>query len=387
MLSPREVDGLCDRLGLSAEARTIIETVRSSPPARRVRSAAGNVAVRYASHKMGVTIQAESHRVELAGLYEYEHDRRVLEFYDQPPAIKLVYLAKNGRQVSVWHTPDYFVLRADSIGWEEWKTDEGLERLSQTMPDRYYRDAAGRWRCSPGERFAEQLGLRYGLRLSSEIDWVLQRNLRFLDDYLCKPPMVEQHTVQTVLAMVEQRPGLGLAELLSTLGEAHADDIYALIATERIFVDLHAAPLAEPEQVQLFRDHETAGAYALTAKASALSGASPAAAQQHLTEASPADLREANRRHAIITPYLAGMAATSSTASARTIRRWLAQWRLAEISCGCGYIGLLPKWRQLHRRTRASFDMRTTVLASSRLPDVRGLELPPRQHPSTGNSA
>src|SRR5205085_12328499 len=41
MLSPREVDGLCDRLGLSAEARTIIETVRSEPPARRVRSAAG----------------------------------------------------------------------------------------------------------------------------------------------------------------------------------------------------------------------------------------------------------------------------------------------------------------------------------------------------------
>ena len=43
---------------------------------------------------MGVTIQAESHRVELAGLYEYEHDRRVLEFYDQPPSIKLVYQAK-----------------------------------------------------------------------------------------------------------------------------------------------------------------------------------------------------------------------------------------------------------------------------------------------------
>ncbi len=191
MLSAHEVARLCERLGLSGEAMAIVDTIRSSPPTRRVRSAAGNVSVRYPSRKMGVTIQAESHRVELAGLYEYEHDQQVLEFYDQPPAIKLIYQAKNGRQVGVWHTLDYFVLRADGIGSEEWKTDGGLERLNQTMPHRYCRDAVGHWRCPPGERFAAQFGLVYRLRSSSEIDWVLQRNLRFLNDYLIKPPAVE----------------------------------------------------------------------------------------------------------------------------------------------------------------------------------------------------
>ncbi len=69
-----------------------------------------------------------SHAVELAGLYEYEHDDETLEFYDQPPAIKLVYAANNGQQVGVWHTPDYFVIRSEAIGWEEWKTEAGLER-------------------------------------------------------------------------------------------------------------------------------------------------------------------------------------------------------------------------------------------------------------------
>src|SRR5260370_41778962 len=117
MLATHELARLCEALGLSADARAIIQTIRSSPPARRVRSAAGNVAVRYPSRKMGVTIQSESPRVELAGLYEYEHDDTTLEFYDQPSAIKLVYEAKNGRQVGVWHTPDYFVLRSDAIGW------------------------------------------------------------------------------------------------------------------------------------------------------------------------------------------------------------------------------------------------------------------------------
>src|SRR5437763_15836733 len=108
MLTDHELARLCERLALSAEARAVIEAIRSSPPARRVRSAAGNVSVRYPSRKMGVTIQAESHRVELAALYEYEHDPRTLEFYDQPPPIKLVYQAANGRRVGVRHTPDYF---------------------------------------------------------------------------------------------------------------------------------------------------------------------------------------------------------------------------------------------------------------------------------------
>src|SRR5438132_4363670 len=117
MLATHELSRLCERLGLSAEARAIIDSIRSSPPARRVRGAAGNVTVRYPSRKMGVTIQAESHRNELPGIYEYEHDPKTLEFYDQPPRIKLTYPDRNGRPIGVWHTPDFFVIRADGVGW------------------------------------------------------------------------------------------------------------------------------------------------------------------------------------------------------------------------------------------------------------------------------
>jgi len=57
MLATHELARLCERLGLSAEARTIVETIRSLPPTRRVRSAAGNVSARYPSRKMRVTIR------------------------------------------------------------------------------------------------------------------------------------------------------------------------------------------------------------------------------------------------------------------------------------------------------------------------------------------
>jgi hypothetical protein len=56
---------------------------------------------------MGVTIQFESHRVELAFIYQLEHDSSVLEYYDQPPSIPLAYDASNGRRLSVLHTPDF----------------------------------------------------------------------------------------------------------------------------------------------------------------------------------------------------------------------------------------------------------------------------------------
>ena len=55
--------------------------------------------------------EAESHRVELAAIYELEHDGEVLEYCDQPPAIKLHYQSAAGRRLGVLHTADYFVIR------------------------------------------------------------------------------------------------------------------------------------------------------------------------------------------------------------------------------------------------------------------------------------
>src|SRR2546425_9080121 len=144
------------------------------------------------------------------------------------------------------------------------ETEEGLERLAETMPHRYSRDAVGQWRCPPGERFAEPFGLFYRLRSSAEIDWVFQRNLRFLEDYLGSDvPPLSKHIAEAILALVGQQPGMHLDELVVDLGETSADDVYALIASNRLYVDLHTVALAEPERVRLFRDTEIARACAV----------------------------------------------------------------------------------------------------------------------------
>ena len=131
-------------------SRATINQVRSAAPSRRVRGGRSNVSGRYPSRKMGMTVQFESHRVELAGIYEMEHDAGVLEYYDQPPPIKLDYESAAGKNLGVVHTPDFFVIRDAEAGWEEWKTEEDLQRLSEHNPNRYCPGQDGRWCCPPG---------------------------------------------------------------------------------------------------------------------------------------------------------------------------------------------------------------------------------------------
>ena len=163
MLNEADYLDWCVRLGLIETTRATVTAVRSHNPARRVGGGRQNVSGRYPSRKMGITIQFESHRVELPFVYEMEHDPGVLEYYDQPPSIPLAYRAANGRRLSVMHTPDYFVLRRDSAGWIECKTQEDLEKLAIKSPHRFLRDNDGNWRCPPGEAHASALA-RFGLQ-------------------------------------------------------------------------------------------------------------------------------------------------------------------------------------------------------------------------------
>jgi putative transposase len=90
----------------------------AAPPARRVTSRANNVSGAYPSLKMGMTIQFESHTVELWSIYLMEHNPDVLEYFDQLYTFKLRYQDKSGKKMQGHYcTPDFLVLRR--VGFEE----------------------------------------------------------------------------------------------------------------------------------------------------------------------------------------------------------------------------------------------------------------------------
>jgi len=254
MLTEQQYVRWCRSLGFTQQTKKLLDQIRAAPPARRVGGGRTNVTGRYPSRKMGVTIQFESHSNELAAVLEYEHDPECLEFYDQPqPRLLLEYQAQNGRRVRVLHTADFFVLRRHAAGWVECKTEPDLLSLAARSPARFQHASDGSWHCPPGEQYASQFGLRYELRSSRDINAVYRRNLEFLEDYLRgRTPTVSDGARQALVEVVRTHPGITLAALLRLAEPCGADDVYGLIATAQLYVDLHTVALVEPAGVQVF---------------------------------------------------------------------------------------------------------------------------------------
>jgi putative transposase len=410
VLEADELDAWFQRLDTPEPTRSLITYIRSSGPSRRVGGGRSNVSGRYPSRKMGVTVQFESHRVELAAVYEMEHDATALEYFDQPPPIKLDYESAAGKRMGVLHTPDFFVIRHGEAGWEEWKTEEDLRRFSERNPNRYSVGEDGRWCCPPGVAFAERLGLYYRIRSSAEIDWVFQRNIQFLEDYLrVDSATISPASHEIAIAHVLATPGLSLEDLLQlTQGSVPPDDVFGMIAANALYVDLRVAPLAEPSRVVVFVTPEAASKAGgdgarkphLFSSAALRCGSTvtwdgriwnvvnigetsvgllsedqrltelpvtafesfvrqnriavaptdlghASAARERLSQASEIDLRVAIPRARLISQYLdAGRLPTKTEAPMRTFYRWLARYRQAEASYGSGFLGLLPQHRR-----------------------------------------
>ncbi|MEQ2528859.1 TnsA endonuclease N-terminal domain-containing protein [Bacillaceae bacterium CLA-AA-H227] len=257
MLNLVEFDAWIENNNFLEKTKKEIERIRSAPPSRRVGGGKNNVSGRFSSNKMGVTIQFESHKVELSGVYLMEHDDNVLEYYDQPPILKLpYYTGKNGNKIPINKTPDFFVIEKSKAYWVEWKTEKELIKLSQKNPERYYKEN-GNWVFAPGKEYAEELGLEFIVRSSDEIDWIAIRNIKYLEDYIIREYDIENSKIEKIKEVITKFPGITLKELIeSAEGEYSIDDIYALIVKKVIFVDIYTALLREPENVKIFLNNE-----------------------------------------------------------------------------------------------------------------------------------
>jgi putative transposase len=396
-MTPEAFHTWSQRLRFSSETEALIASIRSSPPVRRVSGRANNVTGRYPSPKMGMSIQFESEHVEFWAIYGMERDEDVLEFYDQSSRIPLSYRAKSGHRTTQWHTPDFFVLRRESAGWEEWKPADSLDTLAAEKPARYQQAGTGQWHCPPGEAYAEHLGLTYRLRSSAEFHPLEIQNLKFLQDFWAHevPPNLEQEAL--TLTHIQAHPGIPLSELLATYPNLAVDVIWTLLSTRRVFTDLSATLLMRHEYVTLYVEerqvpnvHQGELAHLSTPLPDAplawdgrlwriegwgevvhlrpevgeplampqaefehlkregslwvVGSASPSPmtpeVRQLLAQASKRAQQEANRRMTHMLAYARG---EPTTASRRSVQRWWKAFQQAKEEHGCGYLGLLDR--------------------------------------------
>src|SRR5260370_12120046 len=263
----RPLDGIAllaysRRLKLSKEAYELLTRIRSSPPSRTPGARRGNMPVWYPSKKMHCIIKAESTKVEFPFLLTAEHDDDVLEVWDQPPSIPLEYLDKHGHLQRPMHTADYFVFRYRECGWVECKPGQELLKQAEKRPNRYKLDEHGVWRCPPGEAFAARYGLTYQVWSSDQINWAVQENSRFLEDYYqdLGGVTVPETTLEILNQMVEDHPGITLADLHKASPDVPADLINVAIAKQALYVDLSRYRLSEPWHTPVFRTRALARA-------------------------------------------------------------------------------------------------------------------------------
>jgi putative transposase len=268
-LSDEEFERLFLSLGLAQEARDYANRIRNSEPVRLVRSGKKNVKGRYSSRKMCLTIQFESHTCELPYIIDIEYNQEdVLEYYDQPDTYAIEFKNRNNRNVRPTYTPDFFVIRKTGMEFVECKTEEELLKLANEQPWKY-----GKWHCPPAEKHAERYGFRHVVVSTAEFDRTHIRNTVFLEDYLDEDtPPVAEDILQKVVAIISNEPGISLSNLLERVFDAGAtaDDVYTMIATGDIYVDLSFEPLVNRERVWVYPSKEAADANAPDAQHSLL---------------------------------------------------------------------------------------------------------------------
>lgn len=247
---------------LSDEAVQQIRRIRESAPSRRVEGHKSNVSGSYPSKKMGQTIQYESHKVELLFIQLCEHSNDILEYYDQPPPVKLFYPLHNGRATAAMKTFDFFVLKRDgTAGWVECKSEDELLRLSEEK-GRYQKAPDGTWIFPPGEEYAFPLGLTVTVWSSEQANHVLHQNYIYLEDYFRdETAVIEPIRAMGIVSVVSACQGIRLSQLYDMSELCTRDEVLMLISRQGIFVDITAHLLSQPEKVPVFSNESMAAGF------------------------------------------------------------------------------------------------------------------------------
>ncbi|HCS63582.1 MAG TPA: hypothetical protein DIW64_05515 [Cellvibrio sp.] len=327
----------CRERGVSEKGIEIVLSVISNPPARRVSSNAmkGSISSRFASRKMGMTIQCES-RLEQANCYLKEFDSSVIGFWDQPyHQPDLIYFSKK-RKVRVQVTMDFFVISDGFIGFEEVKPEEKLQKLIASMPGRYgWNEAVLQYEIYPLTKYLEGTGLLHRVISDTQINAIYIDNLRFLYPY--RGNQITEKSKQLIDACTSLLRTVGpmeIRELERNISDANRSAVYSAIAHSYLFTDLQNFSLQEPERLIIAAEPAFANNQRVFYE--------DASVKQHIAlNGNSSEIQELLKRLSIVESVIAGKAIRSATEDAgvnlRTIQRWVAAYKKDGIN------GLLPK--------------------------------------------
>ena len=409
--------------GASAECIAYVQEALAGP-SRNTASGPRHMSGKFPSRKVGVSIGFESLTLESSAARKMEHDDKVWLYLDQAPKLKLTYkidgrnrgyhvtpdfVAARGDGVVLIECKRLAVVQEDAASRPElyvlrdgrW-TCPPAEAEAQRMGMRF-------------ELWTESDFSYSGVANAQFLDDYLREPLEI--------PGYEaaRVAIQRLLAVKKKSTITALLATLRLQGVL-PDHVHLAIARGDVAVDLEAIPVSLPDVCMVFPDRLTMAAFAacertkgldnqriptfnleiggqliwdgvpwtvvnvgtqlvslctaqnhqnlplsllkdlirdgfVESRASSAPSEKDLAASNQLFAASDDDLREAHRRLELIEPWLNG---TASGDKARSVRRYLADYRTAQQQLGNGFVGLIRKTSKSGNRTRR---LRDSVVA------------------------
>ncbi|WP_250481209.1 Tn7 transposase TnsA N-terminal domain-containing protein [Caballeronia sp. GAOx1] len=258
--------------GLPDEGKRYVLRSRKESPTRRPNSYhGGNVKTFYNSRKMGKPIATESRNVEFPAVVRYDFDGVTHEFYCQPVQVAIpTVITRRRKEGEVCHyshavpyTPDILRLTKHGVFLEEWKTEDGLQELTDKHPNRFFK-LSGTWHCPDREEYFGKMGITYCVRSSEDHPSLFCSNMQRLSSYLqSSSRQLSDDSLSAIQRIVDKVGAMSLAKLLEKAyhhdlpwkddvilptpsGEFTVDDVMKAIADQRLFIDLDNDDLTNP---------------------------------------------------------------------------------------------------------------------------------------------
>jgi putative transposase len=252
-LTPSTISTYCAG-GLTKAGVEYIDSVRASPPARRVGGTRFlSVSSRFPSQNMGCTIQAESRTGEYPFVLALELDEDVLEYYDQPYPVRVTRIRAGRNHVST-STPDFLVLRSTRVEVIEVKPRKKVEEARDKYPDEWAM-RNGHWVCLPVAEQFDSMGILYRVHLAESIGALLAANLNILVAAKRLPPHSEEDALLKRLnKTIRADKATTIQMVVNDLALKDASIVLRWIAGRRLFAATSEQLLTDIRTARVFAD-------------------------------------------------------------------------------------------------------------------------------------
>jgi len=233
----------------------VLKALREGP-SRNPDNKFGNSVIAFVSTKMG-SLLLESRRGEFPAAVLADRDPTVHAYFMQPPAVEVFVKNEDGRLLTRHlYTPDMLQI-GPGLAVKEYRDEGFLVSRSAKNGYQFYRDDTGRWHYRAAEECFAELGLAFEVVSNSSLPATIVTNTRFLEDYLLvTAPPVPDEVAKYIRQIIVDRRAVPFRELLDS-NNFTADQIFRLIADERVYVNLEEQNLADPDNLWIYDDAST----------------------------------------------------------------------------------------------------------------------------------